>query len=71
VLLAPAGLPRPILDRLNQEMHSALANPQLVEGFAKVGAEPRFTAPAETGQFLGAELDKWLGIVRAAKIELN
>jgi tripartite-type tricarboxylate transporter receptor subunit TctC len=71
VLLAPAGMPRPLIDRLNQEMRSALANPQLIEGFAKVGAEPRFTAPEETGTFLAAELKKWLGIVRAAKIELN
>ncbi len=71
VLLGPAGLPRPLLDRLNQEMRRALATPAVIEGFAKVGAEPRHTAPEATAGFLAAELDKWLGIVKAANIRLD
>jgi tripartite-type tricarboxylate transporter receptor subunit TctC len=71
ILLAPTGLPKPILDRLNQEMRSALANPQVVEGFAKVGAEPRYTTPEAAGAFLGAELGKWLRIVKDANIRLD
>ena len=71
VLLGPSGMPKPILDRLNQGMRTALASQPIIEGFAKVGAEPRFTTPEPTATFLAAELNKWLGIVKAANIQLN
>jgi tripartite-type tricarboxylate transporter receptor subunit TctC len=71
ILLGPAGLPKPILDRLNQEMHNALANRELVEGFEKVGAEARYTSAEAAGGFLAAELEKWLRIVKDANIKLE
>ncbi len=71
VLLGPAALPKPLLERLNQEMRGALADPALVEAFAKVGAEPNPTTPEQATAFLAAELDKWARVVTAAKLQPN
>ncbi len=71
VLLAPAQLPEPLLDRLNQEVRGTLADPQVIDGFARVGAAPRPTSPAETTAFLAAELEKWAAVVKAAHLQPN
>ena len=69
MLFGPAGLPPPLLQQLNQEVHGALATPSLVEAFAKVGAEPLPTSPAESSAFLKVEIDKWARVVRDANIK--
>ena len=71
VLLAPAHLPSPLVERLNRETRAALAEPAVVEGFARVGAEPLPTSPEATRTFLAAELDKWARVVTAAHLQAN
>jgi tripartite-type tricarboxylate transporter receptor subunit TctC len=72
VLLAPKGLPAPILARLNEAAKAALAEPALRERMAVAGvdAAPPST-PEETRAFLAAELAKFRGIVREAGIALG
>jgi tripartite-type tricarboxylate transporter receptor subunit TctC len=69
MLFGPAGLPQPLLERLNQEVHGALATPSLVEAFAKVGADPLPTSPEQSTAFLTVEIDKWARVVRDANIK--
>jgi tripartite-type tricarboxylate transporter receptor subunit TctC len=70
-LFGPADLPRPMLDRLNQELRNALAVPALVEGMARVGVAPRPGTPEAGTAFVAAELEKWRRVVREAHLEPN
>jgi tripartite-type tricarboxylate transporter receptor subunit TctC len=70
-LFGPANLPRPVLDQLNQAVRDALAVPALVEGFARVGVEPRPATPEAATAFVAAELTKWARVVHDAKLEPN
>jgi tripartite-type tricarboxylate transporter receptor subunit TctC len=70
-IFAPAGLPAPVLARLNDELKKALASADLKASFAKVGVEPRGTKPEEGAQFLRAEYDKWKQVITDGKIKEN
>ena len=58
-LVAPAGTPQPIIDRLNRGINKVLVQPAVEEQFAKHGAEPAPTTPAEFGAYIEAELSRW------------
>ncbi len=65
----PAGTPRPIIDRLNQLMHAALASREYQEQSAKSGTEPSPMTPDQFGEFVRAEVDNWGRAVKAAGIQ--
>jgi len=67
-LAAPAGTPRPILERLNKELAAALADPAVREGFAKAGAEPIALPLDEAAKFHAAEIVKYRDIITKAGI---
>jgi tripartite-type tricarboxylate transporter receptor subunit TctC len=69
-LLAPAGTPRPVVDRINADMNQILQQGETRERFAAQNLETFPPASAgEFGEFIRAELAKWAGVARAAKIE--
>ena len=70
-LFAPAGTPRPIVERLDAATRGALASPELRARFAELGLEPFPAGPAELGAYLAAEIEKWGGVVRSADIRLD
>jgi tripartite-type tricarboxylate transporter receptor subunit TctC len=70
-IFAPAGLPAPVLARLNDELKKALASADLKAAFAKVGVEPRGTTPEAGAVFLPAEYDKWKQVITDGKIKEN
>ena len=69
-LLAPAGTPRPIVERLHGEVQKALQDPGVRQKLVDIGGEARGLAPDEMKSMLVAESDKWgrlvaeLGIAR-------
>lgn len=65
-LLAPAATPREIVARLNAEINKALQAPDMVERFARLGAEPMVMAPAEYDNFLRDEFNTLTEVMRAA-----
>lgn len=65
-LLAPAGTPREIVTRLNEEINKALVAPEMKERFAKLGAEPMVMAPAEFDAFLRDEYNVLTEVMRAS-----
>ncbi|MFL4979389.1 MAG: Bug family tripartite tricarboxylate transporter substrate binding protein [Xanthobacteraceae bacterium] len=67
-LAAPAGTPRPILERLNKELTAALANPAVREGFAKAGAEPMALPLDQSATFHADEIVKYRNIIKNAGI---
>jgi tripartite-type tricarboxylate transporter receptor subunit TctC len=67
-LLAPAGTPRPILEKLNKEMAAALNDPAVRESFAKAGAETMTLPLDEARKFHVNEIKKYHDIITRAGI---
>lgn len=67
-LLAPAGTPVPIVDRLNYEARKAIASAQMGEKLAADGAEPVGNTPEEFASEIRADLTRWTRVVRDAGI---
>ncbi len=67
-LLAPAGTPKPILEKLNKELTAALDDPAVREGFAKAGAETIALPLDKAKQFHAAEIKKYHDIITKAGI---
>jgi tripartite-type tricarboxylate transporter receptor subunit TctC len=68
-LLAPAGTPRPIIERLNKELRAALASDDVRKGIINEGGEPKPTSPQEHAAIIDREETKWSAVIRAARIE--
>jgi tripartite-type tricarboxylate transporter receptor subunit TctC len=68
-LLAPAGTPKAIIDRLNAEALKALASPEVKEKLAGFGAEPMPMSPAAFDAFLKSETARMAQVVKSAGIK--
>jgi tripartite-type tricarboxylate transporter receptor subunit TctC len=68
-VVAPAGTPQPILDKLAKEIGAVLSSPETQKQFAAVGAEVVQKSPADFATFFAAELAKWERVVKDAKIK--
>jgi tripartite-type tricarboxylate transporter receptor subunit TctC len=66
---APAGVPRPAIDRLSAALEKAWQAPDIKAALAEVGADPQYLGPAEYKRFIAAEHQKWGRIVKAAGAE--
>lgn len=67
-ILAPAGTPPPILERLSNELNTVLALPDLRANLVAAGADPVKSSPREFGLFFSREIEKWTRIVKVAGI---
>jgi tripartite-type tricarboxylate transporter receptor subunit TctC len=65
---APAGTPAPILARLNSETDALLREPRTVDALAKIGVEAEPSTPQQLADRIGADLDKWHGVIVSAGI---
>ncbi len=70
-MVAPAATPREVLAKLSAEMLKALADPGVREKLNNVGATVEPQDAAEFGRFLKVEIDKWSGVIKAAKIHAD
>lgn len=68
-LMAPAGTPQPIVDRLNAELAKLLADPAVKERLLALGAEASPTSPQEFTSFIDAETAKWGDVVKRANVQ--
>jgi tripartite-type tricarboxylate transporter receptor subunit TctC len=68
-LFAPAGTPRPIVDKLNAEVAKALAAPDLRAKFLELGAEPSPMPVPDFTAWVQQEVNKWTKLVREAGIQ--
>ena len=67
-LLAPAGTPRALVEKLNKSAVSALNSPELKKIFTAQGLNSTPTTIAEFSRYIRSEIKKWVGVARAAKI---
>jgi tripartite-type tricarboxylate transporter receptor subunit TctC len=70
-LLAPAGTPKPIVDKLNREVAGALASPDVREKLLAQGAEPMPGTPEAFASFMQQEMAKWAPVVKQAGVKLD
>jgi tripartite-type tricarboxylate transporter receptor subunit TctC len=67
-LLAPAGTPRGIVNRLNREIAGVLSDGETRARWSPLGLEPRPTTPEEFDRLIVAEIALYTRIARAAHI---
>jgi tripartite-type tricarboxylate transporter receptor subunit TctC len=70
-IVAPAGTPKEIVDRWRNEIAKAVQEPEIKQRLEKLGFAPVANTPAEFGERLKAEMEKWGKVVRDAKIRVN
>jgi tripartite-type tricarboxylate transporter receptor subunit TctC len=70
-LLAPAGTPQDIVNRVQQETAKALATPQMKERLLAQGAIPSGNTPAQFAQMIDREIRKWAPVVKASGAKVD
>ncbi|MFM9881428.1 MAG: Bug family tripartite tricarboxylate transporter substrate binding protein [Burkholderiales bacterium] len=65
-LAAPAGTPRPIIDRLHAEFVKALKDPAVVKRLADQGIDTVGNTPAEFAKFIETETTRWTAVVKTS-----
>jgi len=70
-MLAPAGTPAAVVTRLNAEMNTALALPEVRAALVKLGSNPRTGTPQDFAAFIAAEKERWGKVVRDANIKVD
>jgi tripartite-type tricarboxylate transporter receptor subunit TctC len=70
-LLAPAGTPKAVIDKLHAEVQRIAALPDVRERLSTLGAEPSAMSPAEFGNWLKAEIPAMAKIVKDEKITVE
>lgn len=68
-VVAPAGTPRPVIDRLSKEINRILRLPEMVEQFMPQGLVLTPNTPEEFGAMIRAEGDKWSKVLSLAGIQ--
>ncbi len=68
-LLAPAGTPAPVVEKLHKDLTSVLSSRETEKRFETEGAEVVRMTPAEFGRFISAELVKWSRVAREVGIK--
>jgi tripartite-type tricarboxylate transporter receptor subunit TctC len=70
-VIAPAGVPRPIVDKLNAAINKALASEAFKEKFAKIGDEPGGGTPEEFAETIRMDSAKWADVVKRSGAKLE
>jgi tripartite-type tricarboxylate transporter receptor subunit TctC len=68
-VLAPAGLPLPIRDKLTREFTAAASHPAILERYRALILEPATTTPEEFRKLIESDLARWGKVVREAGIK--
>ncbi|MDB5617192.1 tripartite tricarboxylate transporter substrate binding protein [Tardiphaga sp.] len=68
-LIAPAGTPRPVIERLNKELRAALASDDVRKRLLQDGTEPTPGTPEDYAAFIDRDETKWSSILRSSNIK--
>ena len=68
---APKRTPAEIVDKLNKEINTALADPRIKTRIADLGLTPLVGSPADLEKLIADETDKWGKVIRTAKIKVD
>lgn len=70
-VLAPAGTPQDILDRLHREIVRAIANPKVAQQFMNLDIQPVTSQSNEFSTLIRTDMEKWAKLIKAAKIPVD
>lgn len=70
-LMAPAGVPAAVIERLQPALQQVLTNPDLRKRYADEGLILAPSTPAELGAFLGKEVQDWAAVIKQAGVKLD
>ena len=70
-IFAPAGVPAPILSRLQTEVGKILKSPEIVERLGKLGMEASTMTPEQFAAFQVAEIAKWAKVIKAGNTKID
>lgn len=68
-VMAPAGTPAAVVDRLNAEINRALADPEVARQLLSRGFEPQTMTPAAWGGFIASETTRWGELIKRANLK--
>ena len=68
MLMAPAGTPQPVLERLNEAVRTVLASADVAQSAAQQGAIAAYVPAAQLAKLLEQETAEWAGVIKARKI---
>ncbi len=68
---APAGTPKPVIDRLYTELDAVMKIPELRKTLVARGIEPMSLTPAATTKYIGDEIDKWAKLIKSANLQFE
>ena len=70
-IVVPAGTPRDIIARLNREVTGALSQPEMRDGFARIGTDVVATDPVKFAGLIRSEVAKWAKVVKETGVQVN
>jgi tripartite-type tricarboxylate transporter receptor subunit TctC len=70
-MLAPAGTPKPIIDKLAGEMMRAGKDPKFIEQLQTNGIDPAIEGPEKFAAFIAAEIPNWAKAVEIAGVKVE
>lgn len=70
-LVGPAGMPQPVVKRLNEELNWALSQPDIRDLLAREAAVPRPGTPEAFGKIIATDLERWTQLIHDAHIQLE
>jgi tripartite-type tricarboxylate transporter receptor subunit TctC len=70
-IVAPPKTPKAIVDKINADVNEALAQPEIQVHLKKLSAEVFGGSVEKTAKYLRGEIDRWGGVIKAAKIEIQ
>lgn len=70
-LVAPAGTPKPVVDKLNGLISKIVADPAIRANWEQQGATPVIMTPDKFRAFIAADITKWAGVIKTAHIAVH
>ena len=70
-IMAPAGTPREIIARLNGEITKILGQPDIKQGYSRIGTDVVATDPEKFGALIKSEIAKWAKVVKETGVQAN
>jgi tripartite-type tricarboxylate transporter receptor subunit TctC len=70
-IAGPAKLPKPVVDKLNAELHRTIAVPEVRDRLASMGGDPRATTPAEMRALVADQLATWTRLAKEANLAID
>jgi tripartite-type tricarboxylate transporter receptor subunit TctC len=70
-IVAPAGTPKPIIDKLNADINAVMKDPSMRNKFINMGVTPLGGSTIAFKQLINDDMSKWAPVVRDAKLEVN